>query len=136
MNELTARLYEPADLPMVADWWRAHGEGEFPSKLLPPLGVIVMRGAQAVAALWLFMAAGCGVCFAEFPVSAPGLSMRESRDAFRTAVGALEEAAKANDYGVMICHTLPPIARIMRGMGFIAENRHKVTVAKSLNHGN
>lgn len=117
---------------MVADWWRTHGEGEFPAALLPPLGVIVQRGASSVAALWLFMAAGCGVCFAEFPVSAPGLSMRESRDAFGVALGALEAAAVANDYGVMICHTLPPIARIMRGLGFVAESRHKVTVAKGL----
>ena len=132
MSDLTARLYAADDLPMVADWWRAHGEGEFPAALLPPLGVVIQRGAVAVAALWLFMAVGCGVCFAEFPVSKPGLSMRESRDAFGVALGALEAAAVANDYGVMICHTLPPIARMMRGLGFVAESRQKVTVMKGL----
>lgn len=132
----SARPFEQTDLPMIREWWKAHGEGEFPEKLLPPLGVVVEREGLPVCALWLFMAVGIGVCFAEFPVSKPGLSMREAKEAFTCAVGALEAAARANDYGVMVCHTLPPIARIMRGLGFLSESRHKVTVAKSLNHGN
>lgn len=126
-----AREYTAADLPTLREWWKAHGEGEFPEKLLPPLGVVVENNGSPIAALFLFMAVSVGVCFAEFPVSKPGLSMRESRDAFHCALGALEAAASANNYNVMICHTLPPIARIMRGFGFKSEARQKVTVLKS-----
>ena len=131
-NLLRVRHYEGKDLPMIREWWAGHGEGEFPAWLLPPLGVVVECDGAPVAALWLYMAVKIGVCFAEFPVSRPGLSMAEGREAFRCAVGALEAAALANDYRVMICHTLPAIARVMRNFGFRAETRQKITVVKLL----
>jgi hypothetical protein len=121
------------DLPMVREWWAVHGGGDFPAVLLPPVGVVVEQGGQAVAACWLYMAVGVGVCWPEYPVSRPGLSMGTARAAFAALLAALEAIARAHDYGVMVAHTLPPLARVMRqSLGFMAERRQKVTVMKFL----
>lgn len=131
-NLLRVRHYQGTDLPMIRNWWAGHREGEFPAKILPPLGVVVECDGEPRAALWLYMAVNVGVCFAEFAVSRPGLSLAESREAFRCAVGALEAAALANDYNLMICHTVPGIARVMRNFGFHADKLPMVSTVKIL----
>jgi hypothetical protein len=130
------REYDAArDADMVSGWWRAHDESEFPLGLLPPAGIIAEIGGKPVAACWLYMAVGVGVCWLEWPVSIPGLSLAESREAFTRLVEAMDMIAAAHDYRLMMAHTLPPIARVMKGMGFTAEKREKITVARRVNHG-
>jgi len=132
----SVRAYRAEDLALVSAWWQAHGQGEFSARLLPPVGVVAERDGAPAAACWLYLAAGIGVCWLEYPVSRPGLGLGEAKAAFADVVAALEDVARAHDYGVMIAHTLAPIARVMRGLGFHAENRTKVTVIKPLRHGN
>lgn len=129
---LTVREYYPDDAPMVREWWRAHRTEPFPDKLLPPVGVIVERSGAALAACWLFMAVGIGVCWLEYPVSRPGLAMSEAREAFACAVGALERVAVEHDYGIMSAHTIPPIARALRGLGFQEQATNQVAMSKPL----
>jgi len=131
-SDFLAREITDADKELARSWWYAHSEEEFPENLLPPVGVMIECDGQPVAACWLYMAVGVGVCWLEFPVSLPGLSLPRIRGAFAYAVKTLEAVALAHDYGVMMAHTLPPIARTLRGLGFRAEERHKVTMAKLL----
>lgn len=122
------------DLPMVREWWRDHGHKDaFPERLLPPVGVVVQDDDGAdIAALWMYMAVEIGVCWIEYPVSAPGLNIVQTKEAFHTAIEGLTEIAKAHDYGVMIAHTIGPIARMMEAFGFRIEPAQKVTVSKAL----
>jgi hypothetical protein len=128
----TVREYVKGDSLMVSQWWADHDQGMFPEALLPPVGIVVEHGGEPIAAIWLYMAVGIGVCWLEYPVSRPGISLKDSTVAFGLAIRALEKVAKTHDYGVMLAHTLPGIARVMRSFGFRSENRKKVTVLKSL----
>jgi hypothetical protein len=128
-NLWQVREYDAArDAAMVEDWWSHHNDNPFPSDLLPPAGAIIECDGVPYAACWLYMAVGVGVCWLEWPVSAPGLSLRQSREAFTQLVDAMALLARSHNYPLMIANTLPPIARIMKGMGFTVENRTKVTV--------
>src|SRR5688572_4046715 len=104
------------DAEMVSAWWRAHDGSEFPLGMLPPAGIIAEIGGKPVAACWLYMAVGVGVCWLEWPVSIPGLSLAESREAFTVLVDAMEAVAREHQYSLMMAHTLPPIARFMQRM--------------------
>lgn len=117
---------------MVSGWWQDHCGDELPLALLPPVGLVVEADGGPVCACWLYLAAGIGVCWLEWPVARPGLTLRESCAAFSHAVECLEEIARTHDYGVMVAHTLPPIARMMKGMGFHMDQRQKVTVTRRI----
>lgn len=125
------REYDAArDAEAVASWWREHGNGPFPFSILPPVGVVVERDGEAVAACWLYLALGVGVCWLEHPVGKPGLAPFVLVEAFRHVVNALERVAAAHDYGVMFAHAIPPIARVMGRLGFISEERSKITLLR------
>lgn len=116
----SVRHYQPTDWPTVKAWWEAHQTSRlFEPALLPPVGVIAECDGDPHAACWLYMAVGVGVAFVDMPVSKPGLKLSEVSAAFRMVLEALEAIAKAHDYGVIIAHTLPPIARhLQRQHGF------------------
>jgi hypothetical protein len=129
----TVREYVKSDFALVSSWWDMHAHGSaLVEALLPPVGVVVEHEGNPICACWLYMAVNVGVCWLEYPVSKPGLTLHEAKDAFHLAIQTLEKAAKDMDYNVMMAHTLPSIARTMRAFGFHAENRKKVTVLKKL----
>lgn len=122
---LTARVYGLAagDYQLVNQWWERHNAHALPETLLPPLGVIVERDGQPVGALWCYESFGIGVCFLEWPCSAPGLGMKEAARVFGYAVEACITVAKAHgDNSIFRCSTLPAIARILPRLGFIPES--------------
>lgn len=132
-NILTVREYAKADWPVVSSWWDMHAHGAaLHEGLLPPVGILVADETGPLCACWLYMAVNIGVCWLEYPVSKPGLSLSEAKEVFRLAVQALEKIAKTHDYNIMMAHTLPGIARVMRGFGFHAGKQKKITVVKSL----
>ncbi len=133
----SVREYLKTDWDLVSNWWDAHAHGShLVEPMLPPVGIIIEHDGQPACACWLYMAVGIGVCWVEHAVSRPGLKLREAKEAFRLAIHALEVIAKSHDYGVMIAHTLPAIARTLRGFGFMQDPRPKTSVVKLLNsHG-
>ncbi len=133
----TVREYAKADWSLVSSWWDTHAHGSvLLEPLLPPVGIIIEHDGEPACAVWLYLAVNKGVCWLEYPVSRPGLKLSEAKEAFHLATRALEKIALSLDYSVMFAHTLPAIARVMRGFGFHAETRKKVTVAKLLHdHG-
>jgi hypothetical protein len=121
------------DAEMVSAWWRTHGNGEFPFKILPPAGLIVECDGRPAAACWLYMAVGIGVCWLEHPVGRPGLAPFNLVTAFRHLMEAMDAVAAAHDYHVMFAHAVPGIARVMKRIGFMPENRTKITLLREAN---
>jgi hypothetical protein len=133
MSQWTVREYLKSDWALVSTWWDAHAHGSaLGEALLPPTGIVVEHEGEPLCACWLYLAVNIGVCWLEYPVSKPGLKLHEAREAFHLAIQALEKIARALDYRIMLAHTLPGIARVMRSFGFHAESRRKVSVSKHL----
>jgi len=119
---LKARLYgeQIGDYQTVSGWWEARHGRPLIETLLPPLGIIIEDAAGPVAALWCYQSVGIGVCFLEFPVARPFLSLQKSIEALRFAVEACIQIAKAQgDYSLFRCYTLPGIGRVLKSMGFV-----------------
>ncbi len=93
VSGLHAELYQRADFPLVAQWWRAHTGQQLQEAALPPLGVRVSNGGHPVAALWCYECYGTPVAELVFPVTRPGLNMGEARRAVLYAISCLIQAA-------------------------------------------
>lgn len=121
---LTARVYGLGlgDYQLVNEWWKRHHRHDLPETLLPPLGVIVERNSEPVGALWCYESFGVGVCFLEWPCSAPGLGVKEAARVFGFAVEACIALAKTHgDFAIFRCSTIPAIARVLPSLGFLSE---------------
>lgn len=106
------------DTALIAEWLRVHNGQPFEPAILPPTGVIAEDDTGPLAACWIYLSYGIGVAFVEMAISRPGLSLAKSRKAFAAVMGALEEVAKAHNTGVLVCHTLPAVARILKADGW------------------
>lgn len=128
-QSLTVRPYSAeADFPLVNDWWQArHGAmADLPQAMLPPLGVIVEDSAGPLFALWCYESAGVGVAFIEWPVSRPGLTVAQTREAFQRAVESIILTAgkcwnPPGDYNVFRANVCPAVFRSIKEMGFVRE---------------
>jgi hypothetical protein len=118
------------DFPMIEEWHRDRCMQAPPFSILPKFGVVAFRAStrKDVAALWLYMDNSVGVCFAEHIATAPGLTLREFRGAVGTALEFLKMRAADMNYGLMMIHTLPPIARLAKAYGFIEAGKNRVTM--------
>jgi hypothetical protein len=121
---LNARAYGIAvgDFQTVAAWWWARHGYPFPEILLPPLGVVVNRGHEPVAALWAYQSVGIGVAFLEFAITRPGLSLREAHAAMGFALMAVELILTRDNYSVIRCFAGPAVARAAKRHGFHGEH--------------
>lgn len=124
VSGLTVRDFDrDADFPMVERWWNERNPGPLHLALLPPLCVIVENSCGPVAFLACFESSGVGVAFLEFPVTVPGLSLRDARAALLFAVASVIQLAgtrvvPAGEYKIFRVSTLPGIARVLRRFGF------------------
>lgn len=132
--QFQVRIYgeKLGDYQLVSGWWEArHGE-PLPETILPPLGVMVERDGEPVAALWCYESFGVGVAFLEMPVTRPGLSVGASVAALSLAVDACVLTAKAHakrdggDVCLFKCYTLPGIGRILPRFGFVSSGREEM----------
>ena len=110
---------EAAHGGMVAEWWAArHRDRLFQFGMLPPVGVVAEDEGGPCAACWMHLSAGVGVAFIENPVTKPGMPLTKARDTLLFLMEVLEKIALEHDYGVMVAHTMPAIARTLMGRGF------------------
>ena len=132
----TARLYgeKLGDYQLVSSWWRRHNADDLPETMLPPVGVIVEECGTPLGALWCYESFGIGVCFLEWPCTAPGLGPSKSLAVMKEAIDACIVAAKAHgSFSVFRCSTLPAIARLLPKLGFVPEHggvRHNFMLRK------
>jgi hypothetical protein len=108
------------DFPMIQEWAAGHKRPAPPPAMLPKLGIVAFRGSnqEDVAALWLYMDNSVGVSFLEWAYTKPGISASEAQKALLTIVGFFKQQAASMDYGVMIAHTVPALARTLTKNGF------------------
>jgi hypothetical protein len=124
MEGLRARHYEQDDLPLLQTWWSSHHGDSLPWGLLPPLGVVVEdANEEAIGMLWCYECYGVGVAFLEFPVTRPGLTMKQAGAVMAVAVMACMQTAgkecvpPAHYYAFRVA-TSSPIARFLGRLGF------------------
>jgi hypothetical protein len=114
------------DYQMVDAWWRARHRSAFPENLIPPLGVVAERDGKPLAALWAYQSAGIGVAFLEYAVTAPGLSLMESRAALGRSLLGIEAILRKDGYSVARCVCARAMARALRAFGFTGENGNMI----------
>jgi len=115
-HALTIRQYGEGvgDFQMVSGWLKGHDEEDrFTEVFLPPVGVIVEDAGEPVAVCWMYLAAGIGVGFIEWPITRPGLGLKRAKAALGAAFGALELIAKQHDYSLLVATTSKPLAHAM-----------------------
>lgn len=126
---LQLRMYDAEkDHPTIMQWCADHGHVGIPANVLPKLGVVVQADGEDVAALWMYMDNSTGVCFAEYPVTKAGVGLKLARRAFVTALDFLKSEARINGYWLLRVTTLPAIARILSGQGFVVDNSNMVSM--------
>ncbi len=87
---LEAALYRDCDFPMVRQWWRSHNKVEDLQQLaLPPLGVVVSKDGKPVAAMFCYESYGVAAAELVFPVTAPGLTVKQASTAILYAATCL-----------------------------------------------
>ncbi|SKB08729.1 hypothetical protein SAMN02745166_05011 [Prosthecobacter debontii] len=90
---LEAVMYDRQDFERVSYWWRIHSGAAFHEASLPPLGVLVKLNGEPAAALWCYESYGVPVAELTFPVTRPGLSVKDARRALLYAVSCLISVA-------------------------------------------
>lgn len=116
---LLLREYTPEDYPLVSGWWEAHGKAPTPPNLLSPIGVVVLRDEVPEAAMWLYLALGCGLCWLEYPLTAPGTTLKAARESLKAALAHMVKVAEAHNYVLMLGQAEPALAREMKRSGFL-----------------
>jgi hypothetical protein len=112
-------MYDPdKDHPMIMQWCVDHGHVGIPANVLPKLGVVAQANGEDVAAVWLYMDNSTGVCFAEYPITKGGVSVKLAKSALLFALAFLKAEAKINGYWIMRVFTIPAIARTLENAGF------------------
>lgn len=126
---LQVRLYGEGlgDYQTVNEWWTARHGHDLAETILPPLGIMVTQNGEPLGAVWCYECFGIGVCFLEFPITKPGLKMGEAKAVISMAIDGAVAVAKAHgDFSIFRCHTIPAIARILPGMGFVRSHREEM----------
>ena len=124
MEGLRARFYEQDDLPLLQEWWVSRHSEDPPVGLLPPLGVVVEDASgEAIGMLWCYESYGVGVAWLEYPVTRPGLTMKQAGAVMAVAVMACmqvagKECVPPATYHVFRVATSSPIARFLGRLGF------------------
>lgn len=123
VSGLSAEMYSPAHFDLVAGWWQAHAGTALAEAALPPLGVLVRLHGRPVAACWCYECYGVPVAELTFPVTVPGLSLKDARRSVLYAVSCLISAAGKGyepEAAFRFFKVLAPpgLARVLTRIGF------------------
>lgn len=108
----------PEDYPLVEKWGRAHGRAAFDARACPPTSFMVEDDKGPLVFCKLYLSVGVGVAFLEGLFSRPGETPSVVVAAVEFLVEGVKKIAAEHDYGVLICHTFPAVARKALKMGF------------------
>lgn len=123
---------QAGDWDTVSGWWAARQDaGVFTETLLPPLGVVVERGGEPLAAVWAYEAYGVGVAFIEFPCTQPGLAPKLAAAALMMAEECVARILREkNTHALIVAHTRPHIARSLAHLGYLRASEGVVTMMR------
>jgi len=116
----TLRIREATrdDYPVIESWARAHGRLQFWPEAVSPMSFLVEDDDGPLVFCGLYLSVGVGMAFLDGFFSRPGQSALKVLEAMKLLVAMAEEVCRAHDYGVIIGHTSPGVARYARNLGF------------------
>ncbi|GAA5120696.1 hypothetical protein JIN84_05905 [Luteolibacter yonseiensis] len=118
-DRFTIRHYEPADYPMLEEWWEGHGAPPMHEDMIPVSTCVVMMDGEPVASGSVFPCNNNFVAFFHGMVTRPGLGMREARLALEALQDGLDIIMRTGGHTLLL-GTVPEGA-MLRGakiMGF------------------
>lgn len=128
---ITIGAFTPADYPMVAKWWKAHGWPVLPLEALPEGGgVIAYEGTTPLCAAWLYKT-NSSISWMEWFISNPDAPKRCRSLGLDAVIAELDTRAKAQ--GFKIIHTSmrhPGLIRRMKSHGFIVVDEGMTNLAR------
>lgn len=134
---LTAALYQNSDFDLISGWWESHTSGRLAQAALPPFGVVVSDAKGPVAAVWAYECFGVPVAELAFPVTRPGLSLKQAATAVSYAVcacvatvgkGHIPEAS----FRFFKTFAPRPLVRYLRTLGFKEAVTERVAMTLTL----
>jgi hypothetical protein len=115
---MTIRDATPDDYPLIEKWAMAHGRATFDPRTVPPTAFMVEDHKGPLVFCKLYLSLGVGVAFLEGLFSRPWESPSVIVAGVAFMVEGVKKIAEAHDYGMLVCHTFPCMARKALGMGF------------------
>jgi hypothetical protein len=113
------RTFEPEDYEMICEWSEGHKkrgqERLMPLELLPTIGQVAYEDSDNLdlAAMWLYLAQGSTVCFAEHAITKPKLEVKTASSALLSLTICLRMLAANLGYQLMVAHCSPAMARYL-----------------------
>lgn len=115
---MTIRDATPKDFPLIAEWAKAHGRAAFNHQAVSPFAFIVEDELGPVVFCSLHLSVGVGVAFLEGLYSRPKCKAKQVVEATDFLKEGVKRIAAEHDYGVIVCHTFPSMARFASKIGF------------------
>lgn len=128
---MTIRDATTNDFPLLEQWAKVHGRAAFDPRTMPPTAFMVEDEKGPLVFCSLYLSLGVGVAFIESLFSRPWETAQVVVAGVAFLVEGVKKIAKAHDYGVIICHTFPAIARKAEGLGFVRTNHGLVQMMTS-----
>jgi hypothetical protein len=115
-SEATLRIWQPADYPILEEWWKGHGFPPVPQRILPPLGVIL--GNTAAGFMYLDNG-GVGVAMMEWLVTNPKARPLSAARGLALVIAFLQSEAKRMEYPfILTTCKQESLARLLERNGF------------------
>lgn len=130
---MKTRPYDPLDYPIVKEWWEGNGIPVFPADALSPVGFIADVDDMDIAAVWIYMAVGVGVCWKGGFVVNPEASDRNKVKAFNVLDEVAVNYLLDNNYGVMVeSYVQDSLVRLAQKRGAILNHVQETQLVKIL----
>jgi hypothetical protein len=117
---ITIRPYRAGDFDSIIRFWTDRGERPPVPSVLPPCGFVAELDGEVVGCIFATMAINIGFAHVEYVGLRVGFSLGEATFVVGHLLGTMKDALAALDYGAMIAHVHPAIARYLARNGFTA----------------
>jgi hypothetical protein len=114
------RPYCEWDFSSCVRFWTDRGERPPIPSVLPPCGFVAELDGEVVGCIFATMAIDIGFAHVEYVGVRLGFRLAETTFIVGHLLGTMKDALAALDYGAMIAHVRPAIARYLARHGFTA----------------
>jgi len=132
---MKTRIFDPEDYPIVKQWWEANGLPVFPLASLSPAGFMADDEDMDIAAVWVYMAVGVGICWMGGFVWNPEASDRKKVEAYHALSEVVENYVQDNNYDIVVesyTNTQTSLIRLAQKRGAIINHTSETQLIKVL----
>lgn len=117
---MRTRLFTHEDYPMLVSWWKGHGWAPVPEIALPKVGILIEKDGNAYSAGWIYFDTSGVVCQLEWVVTNPRNKPKESLQAIKLLLEAVDQVRDANGYSITqtACKS-PSLIKLYMKCGFV-----------------